>query len=83
MRWKGAVLQCSSMAWKPASIAERTGPIAISVDRPIAESIVKRPPTQSQNSNMFAVSMRNLLTSSALSRIATKCRRSLTRRGGR
>ena len=62
------------MAWNPASIARKfSGPIAIIVDRPIAESIEYRPPTQSQNSNMFAVSMPNLLTSSALVETATKC----------
>ena len=36
----GAVRKCSSIAWKPASIARKfSGPMAIMVDRPIAESI--------------------------------------------
>ena len=43
------------------------------VDSPIAESIEYRPPTQSQNPNMFAVSMPNLATRSALVDTATKC----------
>ena len=37
---KGAVRKCSSMAWKPASIARKfSGPTAIIVDRPMAASI--------------------------------------------
>ena len=47
--------------------------MAIIVDSPIAESIEYRPPTQSQNSNMFAVSMPKLATSPALVETATKC----------
>ena len=43
------------------------------VDSPIAESIEYRPPTQSQNPNMFAVSMPNSRTRSALVETATKC----------
>ena len=43
------------------------------VDRPIADSMEYRPPTQSQNSNMFAVSMPNFCTSDALVDTATKC----------
>src|ERR1700722_5827061 len=43
------------------------------VDSPIAEPIEYRPPTQSQNPNMFAVSMPNLATRSALVDTATKC----------
>ena len=39
-RSNGAVRKCSSIAWKPASIARKfSGPIAIIVERPIAESI--------------------------------------------
>ena len=48
-------------------------PMASIVERPIAESIEYRPPTQSQNSNMLAVSMPNLATSEALVETATKC----------
>ncbi len=51
-----------------------SGPMAIIVERPIAESMEYRPPTQSQNSNMFEVSMPNLATSAALVETATKCR---------
>ena len=47
--------------------------MASMVERPIAESIEYRPPTQSQNSNMFAVSIPNFATSSALVETATKC----------
>src|SRR6516164_5051935 len=43
------------------------------VERPMAESIEYRPPTQSQKPNMFAVSMPNLDTSAALVETATKC----------
>ena len=40
LRSNGAVRKCSSIAWKPASIARKfSGPMAIMVDRPIAESI--------------------------------------------
>src|SRR5947209_1025614 len=42
------------------------------VDSPIAESIEYRPPTQSQNPNMFAVSIPNADTRSALVDTATK-----------
>ena len=59
---------------KAASMARKcSGPMAGMVDKPIAESIEYRPPTQSQNSNMFAVSMPNLATSAALVETATKC----------
>ena len=47
--------------------------MAIIVERPIAESIEYLPPTQSQNSNMFAVSMPNAETFAALVETATKC----------
>ena len=70
----GAVRKCSSMACEPASSwSKLSGPIAIMVDRPIADSIEYRPPTQFQKPNMFAVSMPNLLTASALVETATKC----------
>ena len=36
----GAVRKCSSISWKPASIARKfSGPIASIVERPMAESI--------------------------------------------
>jgi hypothetical protein len=38
------------------------GPIAIIVDNPMANIMEYRPPIQSQNSNMFAVSIPNLAT---------------------
>ena len=39
-REAGAVRKCSSIAWKPASMARKlSGPIAIIVDRPMALSI--------------------------------------------
>ncbi len=70
----GAVRKCSSIAWKPSSISRnRAGPIASIVDSPIAESIEYRPPTQSQKPNMFAVSIPNAVTPSALVDTATKC----------
>ena len=69
----GAVRKCSSMAWKPASSSSNwSGPSAIMLDSPIAESIEYRPPTQSQNPNMFAVSIPNSDTRSALVDTATK-----------
>ncbi len=75
MRSSGAVRKCSSIAWNPASISpNRSRPIAIIVDRPIAESIEYRPPTQSQKPNMFAVSIPNFPTASAFVETATKCR---------
>ena len=70
----GAIRKCSSIARKPASSSRKSsGPIAIISDRPIAESIEYRPPTQSQNPNMFVVSMPNSRTLSALVDTATKC----------
>ena len=73
-RASGAVRKCSSIAWKPASIWPNcSGPRATIVDRPMAESIEYRPPTQSQKPNMFAVSIPNSATRSALVETATKC----------
>jgi hypothetical protein len=40
LRSNGVVRKCSSMAWKPASISRKpSGPTAIIVDSPMAESI--------------------------------------------
>ncbi len=40
LRSGGAVRKCSSIAWKPSSMARKfSGPTAIMVERPIAESI--------------------------------------------
>ena len=62
------------MSWNPASSSVKfSGPMASIVDRPIAESIEYRPPTQSQKPNMLAVSMPNAATFSALVDTATKC----------
>ena len=44
------------------------------VERPIAESMEYRPPTQSQNPNMLSVSMPNSDTFAAFVETATKCR---------
>ena len=66
--------KCSSISCDPASISPNcSGPIATIVDKPMADSMEYRPPTQSQNSNMFAVSMPNLATRSAFVDTATKC----------
>ncbi len=43
------------------------------VERPMAESIEYRPPTQSQKPNMLAGSIPNLRTSASLVDTATKC----------
>ncbi len=51
-----------------------SGPTASIVERPIAESIEYRPPTQSQKPNMLSVSMPNAATASALVETATKWR---------
>ena len=57
--------KCRSMARKPASISRKlSGPMAIMVERPIAESIEYRPPTQLQNPNMLSGSMPNFCTRS-------------------
>ena len=48
--------------------------MAIISDSPMAESIEYRPPTQSQNPNMFSVSMPNSRTFSAFVLTATKWR---------
>src|SRR5262249_62362023 len=50
-----------------------SGPTAIIVERPIAEIIEYRPPTQSQKPNMLATSMPNFFPSAALVETATKC----------
>src|SRR5271168_1512332 len=50
-----------------------SGPMATMDESPIAESIEYRPPTQSQNPNMFAVSIPNFETSAAFVETATKC----------
>src|SRR5206468_10500650 len=74
LRWKGAVRKCSSIWWKPSSIARKlSGPTANIVDSPIAESIEYRPPTQSQKPNLLVVSMPNSETLAALVETATKC----------
>ena len=75
LRSIGVIRKCSSIARKPASISRKSsGPIAIISDSPIAESIEYRPPTQSQNPNMFSVSMPNSRTCAALVLTATKWR---------
>ena len=56
-----------------ASARNCSGPMAIIVERPIAESIEYRPPTQSQKPNILAVSMPNFATSSVFVETATKC----------
>ena len=50
-----------------------SGPMASMVERPIAEHMEYRPPTQSQKANMLAVSMPNSDTFCALVETATKC----------
>jgi hypothetical protein len=67
------VRKCSSKAWSPASIASNpSGPMAIIVDRPMAEVIEHGPPTQSENSNMWCGSIPNWVTPSLLVDTATK-----------
>ena len=67
--------KCTSISWNPEIIARKaSGPIASIVERPIAESIEYRPPTQSQNPNMFDGSMPNAATFSAFVETATKWR---------
>ena len=62
------------MAWKPASMSRnRSMPTEITSDSPMAESNEYRPPTQSQISNMLAVSIPKSATRSALVDTATKC----------
>ena len=56
-----------------ASRVNCSGPIAIIRQRPIAESKEYRPPTQSQNPNMFAGSIPNSVTSASFVDTATKC----------
>ena len=73
-RSNGAVLKCSSISRNPSSMSRKpSGPMATISESPIAESTEYRPPTQSQNSNMFSVSMPNSATFSALVETATKC----------
>ena len=74
LRSYGVVRKCSSSAWNPARRSwNPTGPIATIVERPIAESMEYRPPTQSQKPNMLSGSIPNLATSSAFVETATKC----------
>ena len=56
-----------------ASRGSAPGPMATISESPIAEVKEYRPPTQSQKPNMFAVSMPNSATFSALVETATKC----------
>src|SRR6201999_3847158 len=70
----GAVLKCSSTMWNPdRKSAKASRPMTAITDSPIAESTEYRPPTQSQNPNMLAVSMPNSSTSFLLVETATKC----------
>ena len=70
----GACWKCSSMSCIPASNSWKLStPIANIIDRPIALSSEYLPPTQSQNSNILAVSIPNFSTSSELVDSATKC----------
>ena len=71
----GADTKCSSISCAPArNVRNPSGPIATINDKPIADHIEYRPPTQSQNSNMFSTSMPNSDTFSAFVDTATKCR---------
>src|SRR5579884_2860059 len=70
----GALLKCWSTMWKPdRKSANRSRPTAAITEIPIAESTEYRPPTQSQNPNMLAVSMPNSSTSFLFVETATKC----------
>ena len=70
----GAVRKCWSIAWPPSSNCSKLSmPMETAIDRPIADQSEYRPPTQSQNSNMFFVSMPNFVTSFSLVERATKC----------
>ena len=70
----GAVRKCSSMACPPASISSKLSmPMKTAIGSPIALHREYRPPTQSQNANMFFVSMPNFVTSFSLVERATKC----------
>ncbi len=60
------------MRMPPRNSLNASGPMAIISDRPIAEPTEYRPPTQSQNPNMLAVSIPNADTFSAFVDTATK-----------
>ena len=52
----GVVRKCSSMAWPPSATARNYPcPMKTAIDRPMADHSEYRPPTQSQNSNMFCL----------------------------
>ncbi|CNG96815.1 Uncharacterised protein [Mycobacterium tuberculosis] len=60
--------------WNPdRKSAKASRPMAAISDSPIAESTEYRPPTQSQNPNMLAVSMPKSSTRRLLVETATKC----------
>ncbi len=56
-----------------SSCSKLSMPMKTAMDRPMADQSEYRPPTQSQNSNMFCLSMPNLVTSFSLVERATKC----------
>ncbi|MNN32401.1 hypothetical protein D3C81_1461230 [compost metagenome] len=65
------------MARAPSSRSSKASkPTASAIDRPTDDHSEKRPPIQSQNSNMLAGSMPNSVTASRLVDTATKCRAS-------
>jgi len=67
-------VKCLSIAWAPSSISWKfSKPIDKQMERPIADQREYRPPTQSQNANMFASAIPNLVTASVLVERATKC----------
>src|SRR5665647_3861834 len=71
----GAVRKCSSTALNPArNCRNRSGPIAMASDVPIAESTEYRPPTQSQNPKAFSGSMPKAATLARAVETATKWR---------
>lgn len=70
----GALRKCSSTKLAPSSnLWKLSKPIWTAIDKPIADQREYRPPTQSQNSNIFASSMPNSRTFGPLVDNATKC----------
>ncbi len=77
LRASGALRKCSSISRPPASSsANASKPSASVIDSPTEDHSEKRPPIQSQNSNILAGSMPKARTASRLVDTATKWRAS-------
>jgi hypothetical protein len=67
-------VKCLSISWAPnKSCSKFSYPIDKAMERPMADQSEYRPPTQSQNLNMFDEEIPNEVTAEVLVERATKC----------